>query len=335
MIRNMASPVRLRFHSSAGQVTQVTRLILSRIAYAIPVIFVMTFLTFFLASLIPGNAAIVILGQDATAEKIHALNQALGLDKPIWVQYISWIGKALHGNLGNSLYTNQAITQLLFQRFMPTLFIGAGATLIAAVLGIALGMYASIRGGAISRALDILSMIGIALPNFWIALLLIVLISGKLHWLPSLGYTKFGTDPGDWLRHLVLPVVSLGLAGIALVAKQARNAYGDALSRDFMRFMQANGISRRSLLFRHGLRYASVPIASAVSVTFINLFGATAALETIFAIPGLGAATVQATLTHDLSIVQGTVLTYTLVIVVATLLTDVLYAFLNPKVGAR
>jgi peptide/nickel transport system permease protein len=313
----------------------VTRLILSRIAFAIPILFVMTFLTFFLASLIPGNAAIVILGQDATPEKIQALNETLGLDKPIWVQYVTWIGKAVTGDLGNSLYSNQEITTLIAQRFLPTLFVGGGATLVAAILGIALGMYASLRGGAISRALDILSMIGIALPNFWIALLLIVVVSGKWHLLPSLGYTKFGEDPSSWFSHLVLPVASLGLAGIALIAKQARNAYGDALSRDFMRFMQANGLSRRSLLFRHGLRFASVPIASAVSVTFINLFGATAALEQIFAIPGLGAATVQATLNHDLSVVQGTVLTYTLVIVVATLLTDVLYAVLNPKVGNR
>lgn len=313
----------------------MSRQVLHRIALIIPIIFVMTFLTFFLVSLIPGSAAIVILGQDATQEKIDALNATLNLDKPVWVQYAGWIGQALRGNLGQSLYSGQEIVTLLGQRFLPTLFVGGGATLVAAALGIALGMYASIRGGAISRALDILSMIGIALPNFWIALLLIVIVSGQLHLLPALGYTDFLDDPADWARHLALPVLSLGLAGVALVAKQVRNAYSDALARDFIRFLQANGIPRRSLLFRHALRYASVPILSAVSVTFINLFAATATLEQIFAIPGLGAATVQATLTHDLPTVQGTVALYTIVIVVTTVVTDLLYAVLNPKVGVR
>jgi peptide/nickel transport system permease protein len=313
----------------------VTKLILTRIAFAIPVLFIMTFLTFFLASLIPGSAAIVILGQDATPEKIAALNAQLGLDKPIWDQYLNWIGRAFHGDLGTSLYTGDAVTKIIGQRFWPTLWIGLLSTLVAAVAGISIGVSAAIRGGTLSRALDVVAMVGLALPNFWIALLLIVTFSGRLHLLPSIGYTNPTDDPGDWIRHLILPVVSLGLAGTALIAKQARNAYSDALSRDFMRFLQANGVPRRSLIFRHGLRHSSVTLAAAISVTFINLFGSTAALESIFAIPGLGSAAANGTLTHDLTVVQGIVLVFTIVIVIVTLATDIVYAVLNPKVSAR
>jgi peptide/nickel transport system permease protein len=313
----------------------MTRLILSRVASAIPVLFVMTFLTFFLASLVPGNAAIVILGQDATPEKIAALNEQLGLDQPIITQYLDWISAALRGDLGTSLYSGEPVTKLVGQRFFPTLWLSLLAAIVSGILGIVFGVFAAIKGGALSRILDGVGMLGISLPNFWIALLLIVVISGQLGLLPSLGYTAPEDDFGDWLAHMVLPVAALGIAGVALVAKQARDAYADALSRDFMRFMQANGISRRSLVLRHGLRYASVPMTAAVSVTFINFFGATAALEQIFAIPGLGSAVARGTLNHDLVQVQGIVLVYTIVIVLVTLLTDIVYAFLNPKIGTR
>lgn len=313
----------------------MARLILSRIAFAIPILFVMTFLTFFLASLIPGNAAIVILGQDATQDSIDALNASLGFDKPILVQYFEWISAAVRGDLGTSLYSGEQVTRVLGQRFMPTFWLALLATAVSGILGVVFGVFAAIKGGIISRFLDGVGMLGISLPNFWIALLLIVIVSGQLKLLPAIGYTAPEDDLGDWLRHLILPVAALGLAGIALIAKQARDAYADALSRDFMRFMQANGIGRTSLILKHGLRYASVPIVAAISVTFINFFGATAALEQIFSIPGLGSAVARATLNHDLSQVQGIVLAYTVVIVVVTLITDVVYSILNPKIGTR
>ena len=313
----------------------MARLILSRIAFAIPILFVMTFLTFFLASLIPGNAAIVILGQDATQDSIDALNASLGFDKPILVQYFEWISAAIRGDLGTSLYSGEQVTRVLGQRFMPTFWLALLATAVSGILGVVFGVFAAIKGGIISRFLDGVGMLGISLPNFWIALLLIVIVSGQLKLLPAIGYTAPEDDLGDWLRHLILPVAALGLAGIALIAKQARDAYADALSRDFMRFMQANGIGRTSLILKHGLRYASVPIVAAISVTFINFFGATAALEQIFSIPGLGSAVARATLNHDLSQVQGIVLAYTVVIVVVTLITDVVYSILNPKIGTR
>jgi peptide/nickel transport system permease protein len=310
-------------------------MILSRIAFAIPVLFVMTFLTFFLASLIPGNVALVILGPSATAERVTELTASLGLDRPIFEQYLRWLSDALHGDLGTSIYTGEPVLKTIGQRFWPTMTLSLVAAIVSGLIGIVIGVYAALRGGFLSRALDTLGMLGIALPNFWIALLLIVLFSGTLGLLPAIGYVKPTDDVGGWIQHLILPVGALTLAGIALVAKQTRDAYSDALSRDFMRFMQANGVSRSSLLYRHGLRHASVPIVASVVITFINFFSATATLEVIFAIPGLGAQVALSTTNHDLSVLQGVVVTYTIVTIVVTLLADIVYSLLNPKVGTR
>lgn len=313
----------------------MTRLILSRVAFAIPVLFVMTFLTFFLASLIPGNPAVVILGPSATADSVAKLNTELGLNQPIFVRYFSWLGHAFSGDLGTSIFTGQPVWAIIQTRFGPTVALAGLGALVSGIIGCVIGVYAALRGGALSRALDTIAMLGIALPNFWIALLLIVVFSGRLDLLPAIGYVQPSDDFGGWIQHLVLPVAALGIAGIALVAKQVRDAYSEALSRDFMRFMQANGVSRASLVFRHGLRHASVPIVAAFAVTFINFFHSTATLEVIFAIPGLGAQVALSTTNHDLAVLQGVVVVYTIVTVLITLIADILYARLNPKVGIR
>lgn len=311
------------------------RLICSRFAVALPVLFVVTALSFVLLSFIPGNAATTILGQNATPESIQTLNSQLGLDKPLPEQYLSWLNAALHGDFGESIFTGDSVAATVFSRIPPTLYVAGFATIAAAIIGVSLGTLAAVRGGAVARALDVLGMIGISLPNFWFALILVVFVSGRLGLLPSLGYTSPEDDFSLWLSQLILPVTALAIAGVALIAKQTRDALVEAMSRDFMRFMQANGISRQSLIYRHGLRYASTSIVSGVSSSFINLFGGTVALETIFAIPGLGSLVTQSTLQHDLPIVQGTVLAYTVVILVVTLIADIGYRLLDRKVASR
>lgn len=311
------------------------RMILGRVALAIPVLFIITALSFVLVSFIPGNAATTILGQNATPQSIQALNSQLGLDKPVAAQYLSWLGAALHGDLGSSIFTGDPVLATVLNRIPPTLFVAGFATIVAAIIGVALGTIGAVRGGAVARVLDILGMVGISLPNFWFALILVVFVSGRLGWLPSLGYTDPSEDFAAWVSQLILPVTALAIAGVALIAKQTRDALVEAMSRDFMRFMQANGISRRSLIYGHGLRYSATAILSGTTSTFINLFGGTVALETIFAIPGLGSLVTQSTLQHDLPVVQGTVLAYTIAILVVTLLADIGYRLLDRKLATR
>lgn len=312
----------------------MTRLILMRIAISIPVLFIMTILTFFLASLVPGDAATTILGQDATPKRIAELNAQLGLDRPILVQYWDWLTGIFRGDLGRSIYSGEDVTRLISQRFWPTFYLAAFSAAVSAVVGVAFGIVAAVKGGWAARILDGLGMLGISLPNFWIALLLIVFFSGTLGLLPAVGYTAPEKSFPDFVSHLVLPVAALSFAGIALIAKQTRESMAEALSRDFMRFMQANGIPRHKLLFKYGLRYASIPILATISATFVTHIGGTVTLESVFAIPGMGSLVARSTTNHDLSSIQGAVLTFTVAILIVNILTDVIYSFLNPKVRA-
>jgi len=312
----------------------MARLILIRIAISIPVLFIMTILTFLLASLVPGDAATTILGQDATPERIAELNAQLGLDRPIMVQYWDWLMGIFRGDLGSSIYSGEEVTRLIAQRFWPTFFLAFFAAAISAIVGVTFGIIAAVKGGWIARVLDGLGMLGISLPNFWIALLLIVYFSGTLGLFPAVGYTAPEDSFPDFLSHMVLPVAALSFAGIALIAKQTRESMAEAMSRDFIRFMQANGIPRRQLIFKYGLRYASIPILATISATFITHIGGTVTLESVFAIPGMGSLVARSTTNHDLSSIQGAVLTFTIAILIVNIITDVIYSLLNPKVKA-
>lgn len=313
----------------------MTRVIVNRLLMAIPVLFLMTIITYLLVSLIPGNAAVVILGQDATPEKIAELSAQMHLDQPFYVQWWYWLQGAVQGDLGTSIYSGQPVTRIIAERLMPTVYISGLATILGAAVGILLGTWAAVKRGSAGKVLDTIAMLGIALPNFWFALLLVVLVAGRLRLLPPLGYTAPQNDFGSWLTHLVLPVSALALAGVAIIAKQTRDSMAEALSRDFMRFLQANGLSRTSLVYKHAPRYAAGPIAAAIVASFVNLFGGTVALESIFAIPGLGSQVVMSTTQRDLVVIQGTVLAYTIGVLAVTLLGDVISIALNPKLRTR
>lgn len=310
------------------------RVIISRVVAALPVLAIMTALTFLLVSLIPGDAATTILGQNATPERVEAFNSELGLDQPVLTQYLSWLQAAVTGDLGTSLYTGDSVADVVGVRVGPTLAIVGISTLLAIVIGTLLGFISAMRGGWLAQVLDTVGLLGIALPNFWIALLLVALFAGQLELLPGLGYVDFSDDPADWAAHMVLPVASLTVAGVAMVAKQSRDAISEALSHDFVRFLEANGIPRSRLLWSHVLRHAAGRIIAVSLVTFVNLFSGTVALEAVFAIPGLGALVATATLQHDLPVVQGAVLAYTVVILLMTIAADVARAALDPKVRA-
>lgn len=313
----------------------MVRIVLWRLATAVPVLFLMSIFTFVLVSLIPGNAAIAILGRDATPQKIAALNAQLGLNRPVFSQYLTWLGHALHGNLGTSITSGVPVSELIWQRLPPTLFLAGFATLAAAIIGVAIGIYAAVRGGALARILDMLGMLGISLPNYWIALLLIIFVAGDWHMFPGLGYTDPGTSLTYWFEDLVLPVTALAVAGVAMIAKQSRDAMATGLSREFIRFMQANGVSRRALIYRHALRFAAVPIVSAIAGCFINLFGGTVAVETVFNIPGLGSMVATSTSQHDVVVIQGAVVAYTIVIIIVLLISDVARSILTPRLRTR
>ena len=310
------------------------RIVVSRALWSVPLLFVVSIFTFVLVSLTPGDPARTILGVNGTPQQYQALRQALGLNKPLWEQYWEWLSKALGGDLGRSLFTGQPVTTLLDTRLVVSLTLIIGSTLIATLFGIFLGILAALRGGAMGATIEAVGKIGLALPNFIIGLIFVYVFAVTLHAFPATGFVFFSTSPSLWLQSLVLPVATLALAGTTLIAAQTRQSMLETLNLDFVRVLEANGFTRRSIVYRHALRSAAIPIISMVSVVFIGLLSGTVLVETIFALPGLGSYAVQVTEQHDIPVVQGIALYFTVVVVIVNFATDLLYGWLNPQVRA-
>ena len=308
------------------------RFIARRLLVSAVLVVLISFVTFMLQALTPGDTARVVLGYNYTPAAYHQLRSQLGLDQPILVQYAHWLGHALTGDLGSSPISGLNVTEEIAKRLPTTLSLVTIATVLTAVVGIGLGVLGAVRGRSVARVVDVVSLAGYALPNFWLALVLVTVFAVMVPVLPATGYVPLGASPGGWARSLILPVAVLALQGIAVFARHTRDAMSEVLSRDFVSVLRANGASERSIIYRHALRNAAIPAVTVAGLTFIGLFSGTVFIETIFAMPGLGGLAVQATTTHDLPTVQGVVVVFTLVVVAVNLIVDLAYGWLNPKV---
>ncbi|PTL72440.1 ABC transporter permease [Rathayibacter caricis DSM 15933] len=310
------------------------RLTLRRLALSIPLALVASMISFVLIPFLPGDAARALAGPTASAEQLAAIREELGLNLPLWEQYWNWLTAAVRGDLGTSLISRQPVTEILNSRLEPSLSLIIGATLVAAVVGVAMGVRAA-RRGVLGRVVDSTSLVALAIPDFWLGLVLVVVFAVQLGWLPPTGYVSLGTDPGLWLQSLVLPVVTLSLPALARVAKQTRDSMGTALDGTFVRTLRAAAIPEWSITYRHALRNAAVPILTVIGLVFVGALSGTVAVESIFAIPGLGSAAVQATSSRDLPLIQGVVVYFTVITIVVNLLVDLAYGYFNPRVRVK
>ena len=311
------------------------RLIVRRLLLAVPLLLIVSTLTFVLTAVAPGDPAATILGSSATPESIAALNAKLGLDDPIVVQYWHWLENAVTGDLGTSVVTSQSVGQAIGTRLPTTLSLVLLGTLVAAVVGIGLGMVSALGGRRLGRVTDILAVVGYVIPNFWLGLMLVYFLSVRLGWFPATGYVGLGDSPGGWLRSLVLPVIALAVMGATAVAKQTRDAMREVMGREFITALRADGFSERQIVFRHGLRNAAIPIVTVTGVLFIGMFGGTVLVESVFVLPGLGGLAVSSAQTGDLTTLQGVAVVFCLAVVVANLAVDLAYGWLNPKVRVQ
>lgn len=308
------------------------RLIAQRLLLSIPLPFVVSGLTFVLVALTPGDLARTILGGNATQAQYLQLRQQLGLNEPLWTRYWHWLTAAVHGDLGQSATNSASVTSVLNARLGPTLSLVIGSTLVAALLGVMLGVAAAVRAGALGRLIDGFSLLGLALPNFWLGLILIGWFAVDLRMFPVSGYVSPTDSLNAWATSLVLPVVTLAAPGVAIIAKQTRDSMRDAMQRPFMRTLRAAGVSRRSLLFRHALRNAAIPVLTVVGVVFVGALSGTVIAETLFALPGLGGEAVAATTAHDVPLIQGVALYFTFLVIAVNLVIDIAYGYLDPRV---
>ncbi|TCC44309.1 ABC transporter permease [Kribbella capetownensis] len=291
--------------------------------------------TFLLAFSATGNVARNLLGENATADQLAAKNAELGLDQPLLAQLGSWAGHALRGDLGISWFTNEPVSQAIANRLPVTLSMVVLAVACTALISVCLGVAAAVRGGWLDRSIQVLSVLGFALPNFWVALVLVVFFSVSLGVLPATGYVRLSESPGGWASALVLPVASLVIGSTASAAQQVRGAVIDVLRQDFVRTLRARGLSPRSVLFRHALRNAASPALTVLSLQFIALLGGAVVIEKVFAIPGLGTLTINAALQGDVPVLMGVVVTLVVLVVIVNLAIDVVSGWVNPKVRVR
>ena len=290
-------------------------------------------LVFLLLRLTPGDPAAILAGDAATAEQIAAIRVSLGLDRPLAVQFAIWLGKLLSGDLGQSYYFRMNVTALIAQRLEPTFALTALTMLLSVVISIPVGVIAAWRhGGWFDRTLMGFSVLGFSVPVFVLAYVLIWLVSLQLGWLPVQGYVRISENFALFLKHLILPAITLSVIYMALIARVTRASVLEALGEDYIRTARAKGLPELRVLVRHALANAAVPIVTVIGIGVALLIGGVVVTESVYAIPGLGRLTVDAVLARDFPTIQGLILFFSAVYVLVNLLVDLSYAFLDPRI---
>ena len=309
------------------------RYLVKRLLATIPVMGVVALFVFSLLYISPGDPAAVIAGDIATEQDIARIRAQLGLDQPYLVRFGGWVADLARGDLGTSIFTKLPVSTLIAQRIEPTLALTVCTLIVAVALAVPLGVLAAARaGGWIDRVVMAISVLGFSVPVFVIAYGLILLFSVQLDWLPVQGYRSFSEGFGPFLTHMILPSVALGIVYMALIARITRATMLDVLAQDYVRTANAKGLAPGTVLTRHALKNAAVPIVTIIGIGVALLIGGVVVTETVFAIPGLGRLTVDAILRRDYPIIQGVTLLFSAVYVLVNLLVDLSYSLFDPRI---
>jgi len=312
----------------------VAALILHRLLALVPLLLLVSLAVFSLTLLLPGDPAIALAGGDgASPEAIREVRQALGLDDPFGVRYVRWLSRGVQFDFGVSLENGRLVSEEIGMRFPITFGIALAAIGVALLIGVPAGIMGGLRPGSSMDRLGVLiASVGIAVPSFWLAMLLVAAFSVGLGWLPAIGYRDFAESPLDWLRHVCMPALALGSAAAAALARQLRAALIDVLGTNYVRTAWAKGATSRRVVAKHALRNAALPAITILGLQFSALLGGTVIIEQIFGIPGLGTYALRAIMANDLPVIQGVTFVFVLVHVGFNLLVDLCYGLLDPKI---
>jgi peptide/nickel transport system permease protein len=309
------------------------RFLARRLIYLVPVLLVVSLLTFLIASLLPGDLAYVILGDQATPENVAALRHDMGLDQPIWWRYVGWLGHVLEGDLGRSFRTGQTVLQAVTERLPVSIELMLLAEAIGLLIGVPLAIVCAARaGGAFDRFVTGSAFAMLSVPTFLSAILLIYLFAVELHILPATGYVPFAEDPVGNLRFFILPALTLGLAEWPTIMRVLRSDMIATLQEDFIALARAKGLKSSRILFVHALKPSSLTLVTVTGINIGRLIGGAVIVESVFALPGIGRLLVSAIYTRDLIILQGAVLLVAAGFVAVNFIVDMLYAVLDPRI---
>ncbi len=315
----------------------MTAYVFKRLVALIPVLLGLSIIVFAIMALIPGDPALAILGAYATPENVARLNRQLGLDQPLPLQYLTWLGNILTGDFGRSYSLNRPVIDEVLERFQATLVLAGAALVLCTLWGVLAGIVAAVRQyGWADRIVTFIVLVGISIPSFWLGLLLILLFAVELRWLPASGmYSVYGGgDLPDLLRHLVLPAVTLSAVAAGVIARLTRSAMLEVLRQDFIRTARAKGVGERGVVYRHALKAAMVSVVPVIGVQAGFVLSGAVYIETVFQWPGIGRMLVNAISTRDILLVQGGVLVVAASYVLFNLCADVVQHLLDPRVQA-
>ena len=314
---------------SNRMLTFATRRLVSSLAVLLGV----AVLVFFMLQLVPGDPVRVALGTRFSQESYDALRAASGLDRPLWEQFVGYITSAVRGDLGVSFRTGQPVTVLLLERLPASLSLGLTAILIALLISIPAGVFSALREGrAADAAVRVGSQVGVSVPDFWLGVLLILLFSATFGLLPSSGYIAFGDDPLGWARSVTLPALTAGLVAAAIMTRYVRSAVLDVKSAGFVRTARSKGLSSRTVLLRHIMRAALVPILTITGIQLATIMSGLIVVEAVFAWPGIGSLVKDSVDARDFPVVQGVILLVAFFFLLVNLLVDLLYAVVDPRI---
>ncbi len=311
------------------------RYILRRLAQLIPSLLLITFLVFALMHAIPGDPARMMLGagEQLDAKQLEIVRREDNLDKPLPVQYVLWLAKAASGDLGRSTTSQRRVGEEVAMRAGITFQLGLFAWLIGICIAIPAGIVSAVHRGRWPDMLATMGAVGaVALPGFWLGIMMILLFGVTLGWLPTRGYVPLAVDPLESLRHMLLPAIALGITSSALVTRQMRSALLEVLAQDYIRTARAKGLARWAIVIGHALRNAMLPVITVMGLEIGRIFAGSVVIETLFGIPGMGRLMVQAVFTRDFPVVQGCVLVMATAVLVINFATDILYAVLDPRI---
>jgi peptide/nickel transport system permease protein len=308
--------------------------LIRRLLLTLPILFIVSVVCFSLINLIPGDPATVILGPEASEQAKEQMREQLGLNKPIVVQYVDWLGGVLHGDLGKSLVDGTPVSQLILQRLPVTLELALGTFLVSLTIAVVAGILsASKRGTWVDYVSTGFALGGISIPHFWLGMMFIIIFAVNLGWLPASGYVPFFEDPAANIAVMILPVLATGLRESAELMRMLRSSLLEELGSDYVRTAFSKGLSRRVVVIRHAVRNALIPFVTASGLQIAALLGGLVVTEQVFQLPGVGRLIVESILERDYTVVQGAVLTVTVIVILINVLVDLLYAVIDPRIA--
>lgn len=311
--------------------------IIRRILYGLLVVILVTILIFFAMRLLPGDPLLIYMAKESlqnySPAEIKELRHQYGLDKPVVVQYINWIGNSLHGNLGESYFYSLSVGKLMMQRLPVTLYLGLLSLIVSTIVGIGSGIISAVRRGKwVDNIVTSLAYIGVTIPVFWLGILMIYVFGLKLKVLPITGFTSPFTDFGLSSRQLVMPVICESIFGIASNARQVRSSMLEVIRQDYIRTAWAKGLRENTIIFKHAMKNSIIPVITLVGMGVSFIFGGSVLVETVFAIPGIGRLFVSSIFNHDYMLVQAIVLLIAIAVLLVNLLVDISYCWIDPRI---